>query len=147
VPAPPENPPITVQPLAAAACPSDDPGEALLCRVLDSTQLESTWMELTTLLQSEPATPLAGWIAVALARRPPAEPAPIAALLAQRESCNVRALALRAYPTPAAAEAGLRSPCYRLQAAARAALAGLGRPVPRELPLFLRSIPPQEDTY
>jgi hypothetical protein len=147
VPAPPENPRVSVQPSGPTACPSGDPGEALLCRVLGSTQIETTWMELRTILEKEPATPLAGWIAIALARRPPAEPAPIAALLAQRESCNVRALALRAHPTAGAAEAGIRSPCYRLQAAARAALVGLGRPVPRGLPSFLEAVPPQDDTY
>jgi hypothetical protein len=70
-------------------------------------------------------------------------------LLAKRESCNVRALALRAWPTMPAAQAGLRSSCFRLQAAARAALAKLGAAPPADarLPAFLREIPPQEDTY
>jgi len=46
----------------------------------------------------------------------------------------VRALALRAWPTLAAANEGIRSGCFRLQADAT-------------LPTFLRSIPPQEDTF
>jgi hypothetical protein len=147
--APPENPPVAVQPPTAESCPSSDPGEALLCRVREAADLEALWGELKAILVADPATPLAGWIAIALARRPPKDAEEIAALLARRESCNVRALALRAWPTPAAAHSGIRSSCFRLQAAARMAFLRLGEPLPGDaaLPLFLRAIPAQEDTY
>jgi hypothetical protein len=61
----------------------------------------------------------------------------------------VRALALRGWPTLPAAQAGVRSPCYRLQSAARAAFARLGAPIPPDvtLPTFLRALPPQDDTF
>ena len=146
--APPENPPLIVQPNTADRCPAEDPGEALLCRVLDAPDLEQTWAELKAILEKDAATPLAGWIALALARRPPANAEEIAALLAQRESCNVRALALRARPTLAAAQTGIRSSCFRLQSAARAAFVRLGEPLPGDaaLPLFLHALPPQDDT-
>jgi len=94
-------------------------------------------------------TPLAGHVAIALARRPPSNADEIAARLARRESCNVRALALRARPTLAAAGEGIHSKCYRLQAAAHAAFSRLGMAPPTDarLPSFLRSLPPQEDTF
>jgi hypothetical protein len=97
----------------------------------------------------DPETPLAGWIAIALAERPPGNAGQIAALLAKRESCNARALALRAWPTLPEATAALRSDCFRLQSAGRAAFARLGAALPRDaaLPAFLRRIPPQEDTH
>ena len=121
----------------------------MLCRVRDAADLEAVWDELKAILVADPATPLAGWIAIALARRPPKDAEEIAALLARRESCNVRALALRAWPTPAAAHSGIRSSCFRLQSAARMAFVRMGEPVPGDaaLPLFLRAIPAQEDTY
>lgn len=146
---PPQSPPVAVQPPSGETCPSDDPGEALLCRVRDSPDLEATWRDLAALLKGDPQTPLAGWIAIALARRPPANPEEIAALLAQRESCNVRALALRAWPTLPEARSAIHSKCFRLQAAARAALVRLGSPLPADaaLPAFLRRLAPQEDTY
>lgn len=145
--------PVAVQPPTADACPAPDSGEALLCQVRDASgpELDAIWRELQQLLAVDPATPLAGWIAIGLGRRPPppAQADEIAALLAKRESCNVRALALRAWPTLAAAQAGLRSGCFRLQAAARAAFVRLGVPLPGDatLPSFLRAIPPQEDTF
>ena len=68
--------------------------------------------------------------------------------LATRESCNVRALALRAFPTLRAAQAGIRSCCFRLQAAARMAFVRMGDPPPdAALPPFLRALPPQDDTF
>jgi len=148
---PPDNPPVLVQPSTPETCPSSDPGEALLCRVRDAAENEVgvLWADLASLLNEDPKTPLAGWIALALAKRPPANADEIAALLAKRESCNVRALALRAWPTLPAAEEGLRAGCWRLQAAARAAFVRLGAPPPADaaLPSFLRAIPPQEDTH
>jgi len=149
VPAPPEDPPVAVQPPTADLCPSSDPGEALLCRVRDASDLEQVWRELAAILRQEPETPVAGWIAIALARRPASNAEEIAALLAKRESCNVRALALRAWPALPEARTAIRSDCFRLQAAARAAFARLGVAPPADaaLPAFLRRLPPQEDTY
>jgi hypothetical protein len=148
VPAPSDNPPIAVQAPSAPSCPSSDPGEALLCRVRDAPDLEAIWRELEADLANDA---LAGWIAIALGTRPPpaAQAEEIAAALAARESCNVRALALRAWPTLRAAHAGIRSSCFRLQAAARAAFARLGATPPPDaaLPSFLRSLPPQDDTF
>ena len=148
IPAPSDNPPIAVEPPSTQACPSPHPGEALVCRVRDATDLEAVWRELKGQLADDT---LAGWIAIALRERPPPPPLAeeIAAGLAMRESCNVRALALRAWPTAAAAQAGIRSGCYRLQAAARSAFATLGQPPPADAPLpsFLRSLPPQDDTF
>jgi hypothetical protein len=148
VPAPPEDPPVAIQPATAESCPSSDPGEALLCRVRDATDVEGVWKEFKTVLETDSATPLAGWIAIALARRPPGNAEEIAALLAKRESCNVRALALRAWPTLAEARTAIRSGCFRLQAAALAAFARLGVAPPADVPLpaFLQRIAPQEDT-
>ena len=148
VPAPGPRAPLAVQPSTAPTCPSSDAGEALVCRVLAARDLERTWRELTATL---PDTELAGWIAVALARRPPSAPQAeyIAEVLSKRESCNVRALALRAWPTVGAAHEGVRSTCYRLQAAALAGFARLGERVPPDaaLPSFLRGLPPQDDTF
>lgn len=139
------DPPIVVQAPTPHACPSSDPGESLVCRVLSAADVEAAWSELKPMI----ATPLAAHLAIALARRPPSNAGEIAALLARRESCNVRALALRAWPTEAAAREGIRSDCFRLQAAARAAFARLGLrpPTDARLPSFLRALPPQDDTF
>ncbi len=149
VPAPAENPPVTVEPPTPLTCPAEDPGEALVCRAQAAADLPGFWEEMKSILLAEPQTPLAGWIAIALAKRPPPNAAEIARLAARRESCHTRALALRAWPTLAAAHEGIRSGCFRLQAAARAAFARLGQPLPPDaaLPAFLRALPPQEDTY
>ena len=140
--------PLAVQPATPQTCPSSDPGESLVCRVLAAPDLERTWRELTATL---PNTEHAGWIAVALAKRPPSPPQAeyIAETLSKRESCNVRALALRAWPTVSAAHEGVRSTCYRLQAAALAGFARLGERAPPDaaLPSFLRTLPPQDDTF
>jgi len=139
--------PLAVEPASPIACPSQDPGEALVCRLRDAANAEAAWRELRALID----TPLAGWVAIALRERPPAreQAQEIATLLAAREGCNVRALALRAWPTLPAAAAALRSSCYRLQSAGVAAYARLGVALPADAPLptFLRRIPPQEDTY
>jgi hypothetical protein len=136
-----------VQPTTPLTCPSEDPGEALLCRLREAPELDAAWRELRGRIDS----PLAGWVAIALAQRPPsaAQAEEIAALLDRRESCNVRALALRAWPTLPAAQSAVRSRCYRLQAAGAAAFARLGRPLPSEaiLPSFLKGIPVPDDTY
>jgi hypothetical protein len=118
-----------------------------VCKLRHSADVTATWRELRPLIE----TPLAGWVAIALAERPPApeQADEIAALLAARESCNVRALALRAWPTLPAATAAVRSSCFRLQSAGVAAFARLGAPLPADvnLPSFLRRVPPQPDTY
>ncbi len=136
-----------VEPMAPLTCPSPDPGEGLLCRLRDAPDVNAIWRDFRRMVE----TPMAGWIAIALARRPPpaAQAEEIAALLDRRESCNVRALALRAWPTLPAAQAGVRSSCYRLQAAGAAALARLGAPLPPDavLPSFLQRNPLPEDTY
>ena len=148
-PAVPQERPPAVQAATATECPSPDPGEALLCRLRDAPQgeLETLWREYRKLVE----TPLAGWIAIGLGQRPPssAQADEIAALLAGRPSCNVRALALRAWPTLPAAQDAVRTSCFRLQAAGAAALARLGAPLPPDaaLPSFLRGIAPPEDTF
>jgi hypothetical protein len=143
--------PVAVQAPTEDSCPAPDAGEALLCRLRDAgaAEVQTIWRELEEVLVADPATPLAGWIAIALGRRPPPQAAKIAQFLDRNENCAVRALALRGWPTLAAAQAGLRSGCWRLQAAARAAFVRLGMPLPGEatLPSFLRAIPPQEDTF
>lgn len=140
-----DSPPVAVQAPTPLNCPSADAGESLVCRVLSAANVDAAWSELKPMI----ATPLAGHVAIALAKRPPSNADEIAALLAERESCNVRALALRAWPTPGAAQEGIRSGCFRLQAAARAAFARLGLrpPADARLPSFLRALPPQEDTF
>ena len=146
-PASPAQQPVAVEAMSPTVCPSQDPGETLLCRLREAPDLDAIWLEFRGLVD----TPLAGWVAIALAQRPPRRPQAeeIAALLAARESCNVRALALRAWPTLPAAEAAVRSRCFRLQSAGVAAFAHLGAPLPADAPLppFLRRIPPQPDTY
>lgn len=139
--------PAPVQEMTPLTCPSQDPGETLLCRLREAPDPDALWRELRGKVDS----PLAGWVAIALAQRPPpqAQAEEIAALLDRRESCNVRALALRAWPTLPAAQSAVRSSCYRLQAAGAAAFARLGRPLPPEavLPSFLQGIPIPDDTY
>jgi hypothetical protein len=138
---------LAVEAMTATTCPSPHPGEALLCRLREAPDLDALWRELRGKVDS----PLAGWVAIALAQRPPppAQAEEIAALLDRRESCNVRALALRAWPTLPAAQSAVRSSCYRLQAAGAAAFARLGQPIPPDavLPSFLKGIAPPEDTY
>ena len=147
------NAPIAVQPMSAETCPSAESGEMLLCRLRDAStmEVEAIWREMREVLIADPATPLAGFMAIALGRRPPprGQADEIAALLAGHASCHVKALALRGWPTLPAAQAGLSSSCWRLQAAARAAFARHGAPLPGDVPLpsFLRKIPPQEDTF
>jgi len=111
----PVEPPLAVEPMSPLVCPSQNAGEALLCRLKDA----------------------------------PEQAEEIAALLAARGGCSARALALRAWPTLPAAEAALRSSCFRLQSAGVAAFARLGAALPANasLPSFLRRFPPQEDTY
>jgi hypothetical protein len=125
--------------------------EALLCLLRDAPEPEAAamWHELQELVVKEPE--LAPLVAMALGVRPPTrdQAARIAGLLHEQGNCAVRALSLRAWPTLAAAQAGLRSSCWRLQAAARAALARLGAPLPADvvLPTFLRGPAVQEEAF
>ena len=138
---------LAAEPMSKTACPSEDPGETLLCRVKEAQDVEAVWRELRPMLE----TPMAGWLAIALAQRPPGreQTGEIATVLSTHPSCHARALALRAWPTLPAAQSALRSDCMRLQAAGVAAYARLGRPLPAEvvLPSFLRGIAPPDDTY
>src|SRR5690606_16790166 len=111
-------------------------GAALRCALKDGER----WDEAARLLAENPATPLAGWIAGTLERAPPAVTAEILERLENNRACAVHALALESLPRLDAARAALGSPCWRLQAAALAALARLGAaPDPDvSLPGFLR---------
>jgi hypothetical protein len=73
------------------------------------------------LLERDQATPLAPWIALALQTRS-MKNEEILRRLDLHPSCGVRAAALEARDSVAAAEAALESPCWRLQAAARAVI-------------------------
>ncbi len=125
-------------------------GYALDCalRAASDGVAAAMWRDLQEFLAADPATPFA--VDIALAQR--ARPAPaaqadaIAELLDRHPRCSVRALALRARPRVAAAQAALGSGCWRLQSAARAALARLGAPLPADtaLPSFLKQVPPVE---
>ncbi len=132
-------------------------GEALRCAIAAAATepLESMWTEMEHVLAREPATPFAGAIAGALRERP--APAPqmsrILRVLDEHPRCSVRAAALSlrsTFSTDEAsrtafekqAQAALRSPCWRMQASALAALDRLGaKPDPgTPLPSFLRRI-------
>lgn len=126
-------------------------GYALDCALRDASDAEAAamWRDMEQFLAADPATPFA--VDVALAQRaraaPEAQAESVARLLEQHPRCSVRALALRARPRLPAAHAALGSGCWRLQSAARAALARLGAPLPADakLPTFLRQIPPEEN--
>ncbi len=62
-PAAPSEKQIAVQAPAATECPSSDRGEALLCRLREAPDLDAMWREL----RGKVDTPLAGWVAIALA--------------------------------------------------------------------------------
>jgi hypothetical protein len=131
-------------------------GEALRCAIAAAADEPrgAMWTAMEHVLAREPATPFAGAIAGALRERP--APAPqmsrILRVLDEHPRCSVRTAALSLRSTLAADEASraafaqqaqtaLRSPCWRLQAAALSALQRLGIPSPpsADLPSFLRS--------
>lgn len=131
-------------------------GEALRCALISATDGEAAamWDAMERALATERSTLRAGVIAGALGERP--APAPqmerMLAALDARPACGLRVAALRlrhaaASDGPsrasvtAAAQAALRSPCWRLQASARAVHKQLGvAPDPGVvLPSFLRS--------
>lgn len=117
-------------------------GERLTCALSDAEQARVLWPVLETELVRRPETPLAAWIALAYRRQAPPPPFDRSVLerLDAHPHCSVRALALAAAPRSEAAHRGLRSSCYRQQAAAIRALQKLGEPVPADAPLpaFLR---------
>lgn len=114
---------------------------ALPCALVNATAEDAAamWSALERVLVDEPETPFAGAIALALRERPaPALQMPrILRALDEHPRCRVRALALSLRYTTAAddssrmsmapvAQTALRSSCWRLQAAALAALKRLG---------------------
>jgi hypothetical protein len=119
-------------------------GDALRCALREASdaQAAAMWREMEEFLGADPATPFA--IDIALAQRARAAPAAqarrIAPILDRHPHCGVRALALQAFPRREAAEAGVRSSCWQLQAAAKAELGRMGVPLPADavLPSFLR---------
>jgi hypothetical protein len=108
-------------------------GEALTCALTRATAAEAAamWIEMERVLTADPASPFAGPIARALLARPPESSglAPMLRALDGHPRCGVRVAALRLRDAVAqdaasrssatqAAQAALRSPCWRLQAAA-----------------------------
>ena len=104
---------------------------ALRCALAGATgaEAEKMWKDMEDLLQDDPATPFAGAFAFALRERPAPVPQMqrILEVLDTHPVCSVRASALplreaAAGDASARAQAALRSPCWRLQAAALAVL-------------------------
>ena len=129
-------------------------GEALRCVLAGATPDEAAgmWAAMERVLVKEPATPYAGVIAGALLERaaPREQMERILAALDAHPGCGVRSAALRLREGVAggdarasalrAAQAALKSPCWRLQASALAVLTRLDAP-PTDvsaLPTFLR---------
>jgi hypothetical protein len=118
--------------------------EALRCMLADATaeSAAAMWSAMERVLEKEPASPYAGAISAALRDRP--APAPqmerLLAALDAHPSCGIRSAALRLRHAAPAAQAALRSPCWRLQASALFVLTRLGvTPDPGvNLPTFLR---------
>ena len=126
--------------------------EALRCSAAAASagDAQAMWDAMERVLAAEPATPFAGAIIVALRERsaPPQQMERVLAALDAHPYCGVRAAALRLRGSAGsardtaitAAQAALRSPCWRLQATALAVLRQLGAaPADRtRLPTFLR---------
>jgi hypothetical protein len=132
----------------------------LRCALIAATadQAEGMWRDIEQTLARQPATPYAGALAYALRGRP--APAPkmerLLAMLDEHPQCSVRSLSLSlraAAPddiartrAAGAAQAALRSPCWRLAAEGLVVLERLGIAPERTagLPSFLRSgVPPE----
>jgi hypothetical protein len=129
--------------------------EALRCSAAAASagDAQAMWDAMERVLAAEPATPFAGAIVAALRERPapPQQMERILAALDAHPSCGLRSAALRLRgaagtdktardPALSAAQAALRSPCWRLQASALAVLKQLGV-APADsaaLPTFLR---------
>jgi hypothetical protein len=105
-----------------------DVGDRLRCAVGDPQQSAALWQALDAELARDPASSLAGWIAIAFGARPPPPPLYQSMLdrLDTHPYCSVRALALIAVPRAEVARRALGSSCFRLQAAAAQALEKLG---------------------
>ena len=124
-------------------------GEALRCTLAGATEERAAamWSAMESAIAKESASPYAGAIAGALRDRP--APAPqmerLLAALDAHPSCGIRSAALRLRHAAPAAQAALRSPCWRLQAAALDVLRQLGViPDPgARLPSFLPRRPPE----
>jgi hypothetical protein len=103
-------------------------GGRLRCAVGDPQQAALLWPALDAELARDPASALAGWIALAFAARPPSPPLYQSLLdrLDAHPYCSVRALALAAVPRAEVARRALGSSCWRLQAAGARALEKLG---------------------
>jgi hypothetical protein len=129
-------------------------GEALRCALVAASAEDaaSMWTEMERVLAAEPATPFAGAIAGALRGRPAGDTRRILPILERHPRCGVRAAALSLRSDLAAddasraslvplAQGALRSPCWRLQAAALSLLERLGAAPDANAPLpsFLRS--------
>lgn len=119
-------------------------GAALACALQGATQAQaaSMWTAFERALLAAPDTQFAGPIAGALRNRPApaAQMRRLVELLAAHPGCGVRAAALALEGSTDAAQAALRSSCWRLQARALRILEDRGVP-PRELgavPRFLR---------
>jgi hypothetical protein len=127
--------------------------EALRCAAAaaSAADAQAMWDAMERVLAAEPGTRFAGAITVALRERsaPQEQMERILAALDAHPSCGVRSAALRLRVTTGgaaretaitAAQAALRSPCWRLQATALAVLKQLGvAPADRSaLPDFLR---------
>jgi hypothetical protein len=129
---------------------------ALRCAAAGATtgEAQAMWDAMERVLAADAATPFAGAIIGALRERPapPPQMARILAALDTHPGCGLRASALRLRADSAAnadsrasavtaAQAALRSPCWRLQASALGALRQLGA-APADsagLPSFFRS--------
>jgi hypothetical protein len=103
---------------------------ALRCALegADASTAARMWDGMERVLAARPATPFAGPIAGALRTRP--APAPqmqrLIGRLAAHPSCGVRVAALSLQRSAAAAQAAMRSDCWRLQARALTLLDELG---------------------
>jgi hypothetical protein len=120
-------------------------GNALPCALRHATadEASATWTAMERALAADPASPFAFAIAGALRERPAPQPQlqRILSALQGHPSCAVRSAALRLQGSAPAAQAALRSSCWRLQATALELLGKLGADVEAgaQLPSFLRA--------
>jgi hypothetical protein len=135
---------------ALAALPADDfdvlwpLGAALRCALAGASaeQAANMWDSFEDLLREDSKTPYGGAIAGALRARsaPVAQMRRLTDRLGAHPSCGVRTAALALDGSAAAAQAALRSSCWRLQAQALRALEkhGVAPQEPGAVPPFLR---------
>ena len=126
--------------------------EALRCSAAAASadDAQAMWDAMERMLAAGPGTPFAGAITITLRERPapPQQMERMLAALDSHRACGVRAAALRLRGSAggtretalAAAQAALRSPCWRLQASALAVLRqqGVSPADSAALPSFLR---------